>query len=153
MRRIGVAALLCLSCVCGAAANDDRTQVPVLDLANLKVGDVGILPPELAAASTRPCCESRISWKIGDNYFVMEVQCYDVVQSVGESGFPGPSTLQKAGRFDVAVKGVSIASKDEGERIHIAGSLRVTGIAKVKSARQATVYVVEPVPTLPAKKP
>jgi len=153
MSRTAIASLLCLSCVSLIGATDDQAQNPQLDLANLKVGDIGVLPPTLDPGRIRPCCESRISWKVADDYLVLEVQCYDVVQSVGENGLPGPPSLRKASTYDVVVKGVNFADRNEGERIQITASLRVTGIAKVKSAKQPTVHALELAPPPSPKKP
>lgn len=153
MRLISVATIGSLWCISAALAADDGAQRPQLDLANLKVGDVGVLPPALDAARIRPSCESRIEWKIADHYFALEVQCYDVVQSVGENGLPAPPALQKAGRYHVVITGVSIANRNEGEKFHVAGSLKVTGIAKVKSGITPIVYVLEPAGPPPANKP
>jgi len=153
VRHISIALLAWLSCLCSALAADNVAQPPHLGLPNLKVGDVGMLPPAFDAARIRPSCESRIEWKVADNYFVMDAQCYDVVQSVGENGSPAPPVLQKAGHYYVVIRGVSIANRNEGEKIQLEGSFRVVGIEKKIKSAQPTLYVLEPAAPPPAKKP
>ena len=56
-----------------ASAIDPETEPARLDLANLKIGDLGFMPPPYDSTKPRSCCQSKISWKIGDDYFVATI--------------------------------------------------------------------------------
>ena len=128
------------------AFGEEKPQLPLLDLANLKVGDIGVMPPAYDAEKIRPSQQSKVDWVLSDKEFTLIANYYVVERELLRSSgneYYGPPRLKNSGACFLLVKGQSTAGLITGNQVELQGAFKVSGIDKRLRAAKP-VYILEP---------